>query len=102
MARKPSTTIVKPSSVEATTAAHIASAEVGWRVLDMRGTTIAEGRAPTRSAAQAAADRHWTPARVASVRGSYTSDGTYFGPGRGRLLSFREPGKQWVIEFEAR
>ena len=96
------TTIVKPSSSSSSSSAKGPSSpadEVGWLVFDVQGNRIAEGFAPTRSAAQTAADRHWTRSRWARVQGSYTSDGTYFGPGRGRLLASRDPGMDWHVEL---
>ena len=67
--------------------------------VDHRGIEAGRWAADTRAGAMAAADvgARSKEARV-TVRTDHTSDGTYHGPGHGRVVASREWGR-WVVDM---
>ena len=66
--------------------------------VDHRGAVKGVVRSPTVTGAMALADSKF-PNRETSitVSGNFTSDGTYWGEGRGRVMAMRDFGK-WRVE----
>jgi len=62
-----------------------------------QGIETWRGSAKTTRAAMALADQQAPKAASVTIRSDRTSDGTVWGPGRGRLLASRSRGK-WLVE----
>ena len=74
---------------------YIASAG-GWD-----GRHLGTWRAPTVRGAMALADAEAHPRARVSVDAAYTSDGTFWGEGRGRVMARRDEGGRWIVESYA-
>lgn len=64
---------------------------------DHRGHVTGEWRSRTVRGAMAQADAHAHPASRVRVNAAYTSDGTFWGEGKGRVMAQRERGR-WHVE----
>lgn len=67
------------------------------RAADHRGNQTGEWSSPTVKGAMALADSHARPSSRVSVDAAYTSDGTFWGEGRGRVMAWRVGGR-WLVE----
>ena len=66
--------------------------------VDHRGMQVGRWAAPTRASAMAMADAGTKNKETrVTVRTDHTSDGTYFGPGGGRVVAQREHGR-WIVD----
>lgn len=67
--------------------------------VDHRGIEVGRWASRTRAGAMAAAD-YGTRNKETSVtvRTDHTSDGTYYGPGGGRVVAMREHGT-WIVDM---
>lgn len=69
----------------------------GLIVTDYNGRTLLSCLAETRQSAMARADAEHPQSRFATVRTDRTSDGSYHGPGGGRVVASREHGR-WLVD----
>lgn len=66
------------------------------RIVSWQGRVLAEVDRPSVEGLMRAADEHEHRAASATIRGEFTSDGTHWGVGSGRVEAARDGGQRWL------